>query len=261
MSLQMSTLRNLQTRRTANKQERIVAVLATIEPIKAQLRFHAKLLRRHSQPFLFLLENFKLVNKRMYWDRFSPYRINHLQVLITAIRVTLMGVEIVGDVAVDEALMRWGLGVRNRRLGKLILDSWEPEEPIDDKFEMDKSAVGSCNLQEFMEMITALWDEEVRKHYFDCFPEELEAFGYTPGDGHGGRGGYMYTRRQAGQAVQSENGGEEEEFMPVEVKEKGECWKGPTCLRRKNEYTLEYTTSPGPREDRYRDSYGRWKPY
>ncbi|KAF3912118.1 hypothetical protein ABW21_db0204860 [Orbilia brochopaga] len=225
------------------KHARIAAALTVISDVKSQLLFHAMLLQRHSPTLLVFLENFSPsdVRLRERWGRFHPYSKRHLQVLINVFAVNLMKTEhdesvllnatslrpgllsyVLTDVEVDEALMRWEVDLRQRWIGRMILNSYS-----DKGKGMPDPGQSDCSIQEYLEMSARIWYEEIDRDYYNVFPEEKNS-------SH--EGGKKKT-----------NEGQDVRFL-VQVDDDDETlkgdddgeYKGPTCLRRTDNGKLKY---------------------
>ncbi|RVD81145.1 uncharacterized protein DFL_009020 [Arthrobotrys flagrans] len=220
-------------------------LLKTIVPTKNQLCFHATLIRRHSQPFLFFLENYKGAPHFRHWKRFNPYRKNCLKVLLEVFENAIEEVERDEEVVaeylrggfgkcvfgvfggcggeVGEVVLRWSIEIRNRRLGRLILDSWTQET---NAATGEPEGSGSCDIKDAIHLMAAVWEEESEKgyHHHSGVPEEAGANGgWSGGEGRSEHWEY-----------EEEEEEEEEEF---------EAWRpfmGPPCLKRKDALHLVY---------------------
>ncbi|KAF3176500.1 hypothetical protein TWF788_007986 [Orbilia oligospora] len=218
-------------------------ILNSMRSTKNQLRFHATLIRRRSQPFLFFLENYKGAPHFKHWKRFNPYRKHCLRILLAVFEGAITEVERDEEVVAgllrnpfgksvlgvlkngrgaEDVVLRWSIGVKNRWLGRLILDSWKQETDADG----EPQGLASCSIKDVVHLMAAVWEEEAEKIYFHVgVPEE-------PGPRPiGGNDGESRTQKEyAEEGVQEE----EEEF---------EAWrpfKGPPCLKRKDALHLVY---------------------
>ncbi|KAK6508987.1 hypothetical protein TWF481_003753 [Arthrobotrys musiformis] len=216
------------------------SLLATIIATKEQLCFYATLLRRHSPPFLFFLENYEGAPHFKHWKTFNPYRRHCLRIILSVFEDAIEEVERDEDVVAEwergflsrfkwavpakevaDVLLRWSIGIKNRRLGRLILDSW--------KQEVNAAGVpegsGSCDIKDVVHLMAAVWEEEKEKecyHYPNSSSEDMSSNG--GGGGEGWTGAY--------EVEDSE-----------EVEEEFEAWrpfKGPPCLKRKDALHLVY---------------------
>ncbi|KAK6538286.1 hypothetical protein TWF694_011165 [Orbilia ellipsospora] len=246
------------------KETEITTLIATLQPIKAQLHFHTALLHKHSQPFLYLLHTFKPPTTRKHWSRFNPYRLHHLlilkcvfinaftevtreeSVLEVYLAKNILQREvwdryIIGDTSVDNILSKWRFGVEQLRLGKLILDSYQMSDESGNLGEKE----GSADVRQVLEMLAAVWDEEVDGDYYACFPEERPGFCYSDFDDEEevrstsrGRERRERRGRRGVRAAYYEMGEGEESVLRV-VDERGR-FRGPRCLRRQDDRTLVY---------------------
>ncbi|KAK6516272.1 hypothetical protein TWF506_006181 [Arthrobotrys conoides] len=217
-------------------------ILKTMRSVKNQLCFHATLIRRHPQPFLFFLENYKGAPHFKHWKGFNPYRRHCLRVLLNVFENAIDEVErdeevvtellrrplgrgiigvFRGGKEAEDIILRWSIGIKNRRLGRLILDSWSQELNAAGQPE----GSGSCSIKDAVHLMAAVWEEETDAlHYYNCLPEEPRPRSIGRNDGEG-----RTEREHVEEAKQ-----DAEEF---------ESWRpfmGPPCLKRKDELHLVY---------------------
>ncbi|KAF3916645.1 hypothetical protein ABW20_dc0104664 [Dactylellina cionopaga] len=253
LSISLPSLKSLS--KVSNKpQDRMSQILSTISAVKSQLRFHATLIQKHSPTFLFFLERFEPSHPRQHWAKFQPYSVHHLQILVNVFGRALVEVErdesvlmkhldagvvknglwkaVFGNKDVEEVMMRWEIEVRSRRVGRLILDSWGHEE--EDGWLNKEERPTSCSIPEVMEMLAALWEEEVERDYLGCFPEEVEKDEYW-------EDGYEWEEEEETACYEME--GEDSIWDDTYVQEEAavEAYSGPKCLKRKNGLTLQFT--------------------
>ncbi|KAK6343943.1 hypothetical protein TWF696_007596 [Orbilia brochopaga] len=234
----------------------IAAALAVISAVKSQLFFHAKLLQRHSPTLLFLLEHFTPSDnlKRHHWSRFQPYSTHHLQILINVFVGSILDIEqdervllaaaqvkqemlsyIWTDRNVEEVLLRWQVDVRNRWIGRLMLDSYTAEDKSGQRNRY------SCRIQEYMEMLALIWHEEVERDYHGVFPEEL-----YPRHGHAdsyknGEEAFYTDEDEVAFSMQANELDDDDDETLKGDEDDGE-YRGPSCLKRSDDGTLKYTT-------------------
>ncbi|KAF3914636.1 hypothetical protein AA313_de0202415 [Arthrobotrys entomopaga] len=245
------------------KQTEITTLIATLQPIKAQLHFHAALLHKHSQPFLYLLHTFTPLNKRKNWSRFNAYRLHHLSILKyvfihsfnqvvreekaleeylakNILQREVWDRYIVGDTTVDTILAKWRFGVENLTLGRLILDSYQQPDDDDDTGAGLGENEGSADIKELLEMLAAVWDEEVAGDYYACFPEERPGYtnAYTDEEEAAERRNKRRERRRVRAAYYEMGEGDERVLRFVEDSRRR--YRGPRCLRRLDDRTLVY---------------------
>ncbi|KAK6357582.1 hypothetical protein TWF718_001890 [Orbilia javanica] len=223
-------------------------LLKTIISTKNQLCFHATLIRRHSQAFLFFLDKYQGAPHLKNWEKFNPYRRHCLRILVAVFEDAIEEVErdeeILTDFlrnpfvrcfyglfgngkGVEDAILRWSISLRNRRLGRLILDSWTQETNAAGEPE----GSGSCNINDVVHLMAAVWEEEWEKEYIRS-ANDLEEAGQS-GSSNDSGGGNSGDEGSEGEDNQEEGGGEEE----------FEAWRpfmGPSCLKRKDELHLVY---------------------
>ncbi|KAF3940237.1 hypothetical protein ABW19_dt0206787 [Dactylella cylindrospora] len=233
----------------------------------------------HNFPsLLFAISCYNPRHPRHFWHRFNAYFDRHLIILANVFKRAIRKLEYDEEIlapgiwkeGVDEVIQRWSINIRNRRMGRLVIHSFEGWEsgPSFEGVSPGFAKItqhGKLSVDELAEILALIWDEEITEMKPDmyrwAFPNDVEILDKALKEKKRGEdpksAGVIWSiklgqdrgRDKMPRNVANKKPERRDSSSGSRSPKKLGPYCGPTCLRRRDATTLEYAPTESEEED------------